>query len=139
MAPAVAPGEPKASPKPEPLGSQALVFLITTCTLCGLFILWRRADALKRVVSVRLKNLTTRSEGRIRLSEDNGPASTEFLGDDFDEDNEHIGDSDTLTEQMRRATQAWREPSPSSDHSTAREAVSPIPHATNLPPPPPHS
>jgi hypothetical protein len=28
----------------------------------------------------------TRPEGRIRLSEDDGPAATEFLGDDDDDD-----------------------------------------------------
>ena len=35
----------------------------------------------------RLKTFT-RSEGRIRLSEDDGPSASEFLDDDFDEDNE---------------------------------------------------
>ncbi|KAF6750301.1 hypothetical protein DFP72DRAFT_1048347 [Ephemerocybe angulata] len=44
-------GEPKPSPKPEPIGSMAWVSLITICTLCGLFILWRRADALRKVVA----------------------------------------------------------------------------------------
>lgn len=75
-----------------------------------------------------LKSLA-RPGGQIRLSEDNGPASTEFLGDDFDEDNEHISDPDTLTEQMRRATQAWGEPSPSPDQS---EALSSLPRASHL-------
>lgn len=44
---------------------------------------------------VRLKILT-RSEGRIRLSEDDGPSATEFLGDDYDEDNESMGPNDVL-------------------------------------------
>jgi hypothetical protein len=43
----------------------------------------------------RLKTLT-RSEGRIRLSEDDGPAATEFLGDDFDDDNVSLRSNDTL-------------------------------------------
>jgi len=88
-----------------------MIFLFTTCTLCALFILWRRADALRRVVSHQLKTFN-RSEGRIRLSEDDGPPANEFLVDDFDEDNEHLRDSDDepLTEHIRKATQAWREP-----------------------------
>ncbi|EAU87795.1 hypothetical protein CC1G_09414 [Coprinopsis cinerea okayama7 len=107
----VAPGEPKESPKPQPIGNQPLIFLITTCTLCGLFLLWRKAEAVRRVVSHRLKTFR-RPEGQIRLSEDDGPSATLFLGDDFDDDNAHIdaSDTDTLSEQMRRATQAWREP-----------------------------
>jgi hypothetical protein len=54
----------------------------------------------------------TRTEGTIRLSEDDGPPASEFLGDDFDEDNEHFDDStdEPLSEHIRRATRAWREP-----------------------------
>ncbi|KAF8900416.1 hypothetical protein CPB84DRAFT_1708934 [Gymnopilus junonius] len=105
------PGEPRESPKPQPIGNMPMLFLLTTCTLCGLFILWRRADALRRAVSHQLKTFN-RSEGRIRLSEDDGPPANEFLADDFDEDNEHLRDSDDepLTEHIRKATQAWREP-----------------------------
>ena len=43
--------EPKELPKPRPIGNMLLIFLFTACTLCALFILWRRADALRRVVS----------------------------------------------------------------------------------------
>ena len=59
----------------------------------------------------RLKTFT-RTEGTIRLSEDDGPPAREFLGDDFDEDNEHLDDStdEPLSEHIRRATRAWREP-----------------------------
>jgi len=105
------PGEPKESPKPQPIGNMPMIFLWTTCTLCAIFLLWRRTDALRRVVSHRLKTFT-RTEGTIRLSEDDGPPSNEFLGDDFDEDNEHLHDSanEPLSEHIRRATQAWREP-----------------------------
>lgn len=57
----------------------------------------------------RLKTLTS-SEGRIRLSEDNGPPANEFLADDYDEDNEHINDfgHETLSEHIKkdRATEA---------------------------------
>ncbi|KAJ3506592.1 hypothetical protein NLJ89_g6787 [Agrocybe chaxingu] len=88
-----------------------LIFLVTTCTLCGLFLIWRRADTLRRVVSHQLKSFT-RTEGRIRLSVDDGPPANEFLSDDYDEDNENLRDSadDPLSEHVRRATQAWRTP-----------------------------
>ncbi|KAK7045405.1 hypothetical protein VNI00_007658 [Paramarasmius palmivorus] len=83
---AVPPGEPKTSPKPQPIGSMPLIVLFTTCTMCALFILWRRADALRTVISHQLKTIR-RPEGRIRLSEDDGPPAHEFLqDDDGDED-----------------------------------------------------
>ena len=55
----------------------------------------------------RLKTLT-RSEGRIRLSEDNGPPANEFLADDYDEDNEHLNDlgNEFLSEHIRKTTEA---------------------------------
>lgn len=55
----------------------------------------------------RLKTLTSR-EGRIRLSEDNGPPANEFLADDYDEDNEHLNDlgNEPLPEHIRKATGA---------------------------------
>ncbi|EDR07010.1 uncharacterized protein LACBIDRAFT_299239 [Laccaria bicolor S238N-H82] len=109
---AAIPGEPKESPKPQPIGNMPIIFLFTACTLCALFILWRRADALRRVVSHSLKTITSRNDGRIRLSEDDGPPAHEFLEDDYDEDNAHLNDSDDepLSEHVRKATQAWREP-----------------------------
>ena len=65
----------------------------------------------------RLKTFT-RSEGQIRLSEDDGPPANEFLTDDYDEDNEHLNDSDNepLSEHIRKVTEAWRQPNVS-DHS----------------------
>jgi len=96
-----APGEPRPSPKPQPLGGNALViFLFTTCTLCVLFILWRRAESLRSIVSHRLKTWTRR-EGTIRLSIDEGPPAREFLEDDYDEDHEGLNDD--------AAERAWRE------------------------------
>ncbi|KAG6827840.1 hypothetical protein H0H92_010300 [Tricholoma furcatifolium] len=86
MAPAQ-PGDPQESPRPQPIGNMPMIFLFTTCTLCVLFILWRRADALRRVVGHQLKTIS-RPEGRIRLSVDDGPPAREFLGDD-DSDDEH--------------------------------------------------
>jgi len=81
MAPVGTPGEPRGGNRPEPLGNDALLILLTTCTLGLLYILWRRANSLRAVVSHQLKTWTTQ-EGRIRLSEDDGPAATEFLADD---------------------------------------------------------
>ncbi|KAE9396235.1 hypothetical protein BT96DRAFT_922288 [Gymnopus androsaceus JB14] len=78
---AVPPGEPKTSPKPQPIGSIPLIILFTTCTCCVLFLLWRRADAFRAAISHQLKTIT-RSNGQIRLSEDDGPPSHEFLEDD---------------------------------------------------------
>lgn len=43
----------------------------------------------------RLKTWT-RQEGTIRLSMDDGPASREFLDDDYDEDNADIADDEPL-------------------------------------------
>ncbi|KAJ7054696.1 hypothetical protein C8F01DRAFT_995179, partial [Mycena amicta] len=81
--------EPKPSPKPQPMGgNMPMIFLFTTCTLCFLFILWRRASALRTVISHQLKTMT-RSDGAIRLSEDGPPASA-FLEDDYDDDNEGL-------------------------------------------------
>ncbi|KAF8889121.1 hypothetical protein BD779DRAFT_1522085, partial [Infundibulicybe gibba] len=84
MAP-LPPGEPHESPKPQPIGSMPLLFLLTTCTICLLYLLWRRADSLKSAVSHQLKTWT-HTEGRIRLSEDDGPPAREFIEDDDDDD-----------------------------------------------------
>jgi hypothetical protein len=77
-------GEPRPSPKPQPLGNFAVILLSTTCTLCLIFVLWRRADSLRSVVSHKLRTWTRR-EGTIRLSIDDGPPATEFLAVDDDE------------------------------------------------------
>ncbi|KAF9221733.1 hypothetical protein BS17DRAFT_784579 [Gyrodon lividus] len=81
MPPVGTPGEPREGNKPEPVGNIALVVVSTTCTLCLLYFLWRRASRLRAVVSHQLKTWTTQ-EGQIRLSEDDGPPATEFLADD---------------------------------------------------------
>ncbi|KAJ7457033.1 hypothetical protein FB451DRAFT_1142967 [Mycena latifolia] len=90
------PGEPKESPKPQPMGgNMPMIFLFTTCTLCFLFILWRRASVLRSVISHQLKTIThSQSEGAIRLSEDDGPPAREFLEDDYDDDNEGLNMDD---------------------------------------------
>ncbi|OAX40981.1 hypothetical protein K503DRAFT_671875, partial [Rhizopogon vinicolor AM-OR11-026] len=76
---------PREGNKPQPLGNFGLIFIFTTSTLCLLYLLWRRASALRAVVSHQLKTWT-RTEGQIRLSEDDGPSAAEFLADEDDED-----------------------------------------------------
>ncbi|KAG1859646.1 hypothetical protein F4604DRAFT_1535252, partial [Suillus subluteus] len=77
--------------KPQPLGNFGLIFIFTTSTLCLLYLLWRRASALRAVVSHQLQTWT-RTEGQIRLSEDDGPSAVEFLTDADDEDVETLDD-----------------------------------------------
>ncbi|KAG7441236.1 uncharacterized protein BT62DRAFT_908824, partial [Guyanagaster necrorhizus] len=78
--------EPKASPKPRPIGNVPMVLLVTTCVACIFFLLWRRANQLKSVISHQLKTWR-QTDGQIRLSIDDGPAATEFLEDGYDDDN----------------------------------------------------
>ncbi|KII90066.1 hypothetical protein PLICRDRAFT_53172 [Plicaturopsis crispa FD-325 SS-3] len=92
-----APGEPRPAPKPQPIGNIPVILLFTTCTLCAIFLLWRRAHALRTVVSHQLKNWT-QPEGRVRLSEDDGPPAQEFLEDDYDEDNGDLDDHEALAD-----------------------------------------
>ncbi|KAJ7854723.1 hypothetical protein B0H14DRAFT_2756067 [Mycena olivaceomarginata] len=91
-------GEPKESQKPQPMGGNIpMMFLFTTCTLCFLFLLWRRAGALRSVISHQLKTISnSRAEGAIRLSEDDGPPAREFLEDDYDDDNEGVNVDDHI-------------------------------------------
>ncbi|KAJ7270631.1 hypothetical protein B0H12DRAFT_774360 [Mycena haematopus] len=102
-------GEPKESPKPQPMGNMPMFFLFTTCTLCFLFIMWRRASALRSVISHQLKTLTNaRAEGAIRLSEDDGPPAREFLEDDYDDDNEGVNLDDQAD--ARLVNPSWPSP-----------------------------
>ncbi|KAM5532518.1 hypothetical protein V8D89_013805 [Ganoderma adspersum] len=97
--------DPRQGTKEEPLGNFPLILLFTTCTLCALFLLWRRASALRTVFAHQLQTWN-QGEGRIRLSTDDGPAAHEFLDDDYDDDNERVGDSEPLAitaERLRRA------------------------------------
>ncbi|KAG2351941.1 hypothetical protein BDR07DRAFT_966668 [Suillus spraguei] len=102
MAPSiVAPGEPREGNKPQPLGNFGLIFIFTTSTLCLLYLLWRRASALRTVVSHQLQTWT-RTEGQIRLSEDDGPSATEFLTDADDEDVGIVDDGIILDQDEER-------------------------------------
>ena len=49
----------------------------------------------------RLKTWTRR-EGTIRLSIDDGPPATEFLEDDYDEDNDDLEDNEPLADRAER-------------------------------------
>ncbi|KAJ6554464.1 hypothetical protein B0H19DRAFT_1153647 [Mycena capillaripes] len=114
-------GEPKESPKPQPMGgNMPMIFLFTTCTLCFLFILWRRASALRAVISHQLKTIThSRTEGAIRLSEDDGPPAREFLEDDYDDDNEGVNIDDHVNVDDRRETGIGAFPIPHISNTSA--------------------
>ncbi|KAK7447065.1 hypothetical protein VKT23_014277 [Stygiomarasmius scandens] len=114
---AVSPGEPKTSPKPKPIGNMPLIVLLTTCTLCLLFLLWRRADSLRSVISHQLKTIT-RQEGRIRLSEDDGPPAHEFLEDEHIDDALELGEGDVRNVSERVASHS---PEPSGNQDTELE------------------
>ncbi|KAJ7271101.1 hypothetical protein C8J57DRAFT_297685 [Mycena rebaudengoi] len=101
-------GEPKDSRKPQPMGgNMPMIFLFTTCTLCALFLLWRRADALRSVISHQLKTLTHSNTGAIRLSEDDGPPVIQFLEDDYDDDNEGLRMDDEGDEPLTERLPKW--------------------------------
>ncbi|KAG1816683.1 uncharacterized protein BJ212DRAFT_167206 [Suillus subaureus] len=101
VAPGGQPHKPHEGNKPQPLGNFGLIFIFTTCTLCLLYLFWRRASALRAVVSHQLQTWT-RTEGQIRLSEDDGPSATEFLTDADDEDVGIIDDGMILGQDEER-------------------------------------
>lgn len=77
--------------------------------------------------NIRLKNLGP-VEGRIRLSEDEGPPANEFIADDSDDDDEQLNDlqGEYLTHE---ATRPWREsnsqgPSPPAE-TTSHHGIAP--------------
>ncbi len=78
------------------------------------------------------------AEGRIRLSTDDGPSAREFLDDDYDEDNERLGDEEPLAvtaERLRKAVSSADTPMEHADEpSVVFEADTADP-----PPPPPKS
>jgi len=101
-------GEPRQSPKPEPMGGATFALLFTTCALCILFLIWRKADSLKRVVSHQLKTFSE-PEGRIRLSEDDGPPTHTFIEDDEDdEDDDLVLDTPRPLDRSGDATRSMR-------------------------------
>ncbi|KAI0742888.1 hypothetical protein C8Q80DRAFT_938867 [Daedaleopsis nitida] len=129
--------EPRPSTTPEPLGSFPLIFLFTTCTLCAVFLLLRRASELRTVVAHQLTTWNA-PEGRIRLSTDDGPSSREFLDDDYDEDNARVGDNELLAvtaERLRKAASPQEAPvEPVAERTVLFEA-----ETEEAPPPPPKS
>ncbi|KNZ76608.1 hypothetical protein J132_09352, partial [Termitomyces sp. J132] len=79
------------SRRPQPIGNIPILFLFTTCTMCILFVIWRRADSLRGIVAHQLRTLPiSQAEGRIRLSIDDGPPAREFIEDDYDDDHEPL-------------------------------------------------
>ncbi|KAF8624049.1 hypothetical protein AX15_006067 [Amanita polypyramis BW_CC] len=75
------------------MGDTTVVFLFTICTLCIIFLIWRKSDSLKRVMSHQLKTLSE-PEGRIRLSEDDGPPARSFIEDDLEEEDVSLRPAD---------------------------------------------
>ncbi|KAL7412148.1 hypothetical protein BDY24DRAFT_393400 [Mrakia frigida] len=82
------PDDPRSGSPPQPTEHLILVPVLAIITLCILFILWRRADAMKGAVAYRLKNRTLRGPGTIRLGdeerhdEDHGDLTDDDLSED---------------------------------------------------------
>ncbi|TFK92162.1 hypothetical protein K466DRAFT_582166 [Polyporus arcularius HHB13444] len=127
--------EPRPTTKPEPLGSFPLILLFTTCTLCALFLLWRRASELRTVVAHQLTTWNS-AEGRIRLSTDDGPSAREFLDDDYDEDNERLGDEEPLAVTAERLRKAVSSGDTLVEHADEPSIVFEADTADPPPPPP---
>ncbi|KAI0772420.1 hypothetical protein BD413DRAFT_663195 [Trametes elegans] len=130
--------DPRPSTKPEPLGNAPLITLVSTCMLCAVFLLWRRASELRGVVAYQLTSWP-QSNGRIRLSLDEGPSAREFLDDDYDDDNERLGDDEPLVVTAERLRQAV--PPAEGDLQIEQPAavVFDAEPADSPPPPPPKS
>ena len=84
---------------------------------------------------LRLTTWGQGGEGRIRLSVDDGPSAREFLDDDYDEDNERLGDDEPLAVTAQRL----RDVGPPAEPSTEPVAQSTLVFETETeePPPPP--
>lgn len=127
------------------------MFLFTTCALCALFLLWRRASALRGVVAhqcvftiisnVRNTHIALRltswprNDGRIRLSMDEGPSAREFLDDDYDEDHTGLGDDEPLAVTADRLQKAVASAEGEPEQSTTLFATEV--DSEDPPPPPP--
>ena len=74
-------------------------------------------------------------EGRIRLSTDEGPSAREFLDDDYDDDNERLGDEEPLAVTAQRLRNVG---APTGQSEGAEEDPALLFEAeTDEPPPPP--
>ncbi|KAI0252282.1 hypothetical protein BJV78DRAFT_1281840 [Lactifluus subvellereus] len=137
MAPSLPPGEARPAPKPQPIGSFPFLFLFTTATACVLFIIWRRSNALRNVVGHQLKTWT-RQEGAVRLSEDDGPPSHSFLGDDYDvPEGDEEGYDDDGAGGNRRENTNHVPPVALQGVGTMRTEASSLPMVEDAPPSPP--
>jgi len=73
---------PRKSPHPDdPFAGMLFIPILALASVCLLFVLYRRASSLRYVVGNQLKTWTNR-EGRIRLSEDDGPSAQSFVVND---------------------------------------------------------
>lgn len=83
------------------------------------------------LTSVVRLNTWTRKEGRIRLSEDDGPPVHEFLQDDYDEDNERLADDEPLAITAERLRMA------NVENTVVQEGADPLPLTESISPDPP--
>ena len=77
-------------------------------------------------------------EGRIRLSTDDGPSAREFLDDDYDDDNERLGDEEPLAVTAERLRKAASPADTSTEQADEPTVVFEADQA-EAPPPPPKS
>ena len=81
----------------------------------------------------------TGQEGRIRLSTDDGPSSREFLDDDYDEDNERLGDDEPLALTAERLRKASSPVEPETETTEEPSVLFEASVTEDVPPPPPKS
>lgn len=136
-------GRPAHKPDPNPFGTGTVVFLLTVPSLCFIFLLWRRASSFRGAVSHQLQTWTSRDPpGTIRLSTDEGPPASEFLEDDYDEDNAGLTIEETLA--ASRSELSMNPAAHTSSHYLLLRQDDPLPSEPNIwaadedvPPPPP--
>ncbi|KAF8588039.1 hypothetical protein K439DRAFT_1406752 [Ramaria rubella] len=81
---------PRPGERPDTTRSQILVIVLTVIVMGVLFLIWRRASALKSVVQHRLRTFTF-TDGAIRLPQEDGPPAEIFNEDeDLDPDDEPL-------------------------------------------------
>ncbi|KAG8916161.1 hypothetical protein FRC00_000509 [Tulasnella sp. 408] len=102
--------DPRKRPSPDdPFAGMWFMPMLALAGVCLLFILYRRAAAIKYVVANQLK--TWSGEGQIRLSEDEGPSAQSFVVND-----EHEREDDDVV-----TPSPIRSPQPDHPSNTARD------------------
>ena len=104
------------------------------CNKGRVIIAVRRAYAYYLSCCIRLQTWN-QGDGRIRLSTDDGPSAREFLDDDYDDDNERVGDSEPLAITAERLRRAASPPEPETELVVQPTVL--FETDTEEPPPPP--